>query len=466
MSNTNGQEDHPHVSSFDPTFLSTPARRRYRPASPLAEEEGLPRFSFQSTQVPSLLDIDVRNGVRVYPTLPTATSAATAPTTAPTAAAPTATAIMSAEEQMQQMIQLQANQQKQMEAANEFASRQAEQLLESQRQLQQAHEHLSRLTEAFESLSTQQREQQQQPRPLTLTTAPKKKPELPPFDSKNILVWIRRIEAAYLRVGVVEAKDKFAWLESMFQVKLNPTIDAFLYGTNTNDDWTNFLQYLKDEYGPTTKQKALKLMGETQRHDLKPSQFLQQLEEDTKDVKVDDIRKEHLLKTIPPRIREIMGKEVEKMSAKEVAKMADDFFDRQGKPLEKAVNPINQVSNTSSSHASPSANASSSSSSSSAFTSAFSDEEETDINFVKRNGGRGGFQQRGRSRSRPGFNRNPSNSSSSRQQQHNGSTPSHPEGTCRFHRRFGDKSRKCVTDCPQYKSFLAKQGNGQGGRRQ
>merc|ERR1711911_194916 len=105
----------------------------------------------------------------------------------------------------------------------------------------------------------------------------------------------------------------------MFQVKLNPTIDAFLYGTNTENDWSNFLQYLKDEYGPTTKQKALKLMGETQRHDIKPSQFLKQLEEDTKDVKVDDIRKEHLLKTIPPRIREIMGKDVESKTAKEVA---------------------------------------------------------------------------------------------------------------------------------------------------
>ena len=434
MSNTNGQEDHPHVSSFDPTFLSTPARRRYRPASPLAEEEGLPRFSFQSTQVPSLLDIDVRNGVRVYPTLPTATSAATAPTTAPTAAAPTATAIMSAEEQMQQMIQLQANQQKQMEAANEFASRQAEQLLESQRQLQQAHEHLSRLTEAFESLSTQQREQQQQPRPLTLTTAPKKKPELPPFDSKNILVWIRRIEAAYLRVGVVEAKDKFAWLESMFQVKLNPTIDAFLYGTNTDDDWTNFLQYLKDEYGPTTKQKALKLMGETQRHDMKPTQFLQQLEEDTKDVTVDNIRKEHLLRTIPPRIREIMGKEVEKMSAKEVAKMADDFFDRQGKPIEKASNPINSISNSSSTSSNTQAATSdSSSSTASSYTAAFNDDDEADVNFVRRNGGRPGQQHRSRSRnprsnSRPNFNRSSSNASSTRQQQQQQSQSSHPPG--------------------------------------
>ena len=144
-----------------------------------------------------------------------------------------------------------------------------------------------------------------------------KKPELPPFDSKNILIWIRRIEAAYYRVGVVAAKDKFAWLESMFQVKMDPTIDSYLYGTNTEDDWTNFLAYLKKQYGPTIKQKALKLMGDIPRHDLQPSQYLKQLEEDTQDVTVDHIRKQHLLKTIPPRLREIMGKEVEDMSAKE-----------------------------------------------------------------------------------------------------------------------------------------------------
>ena len=60
MSNSNGQEDHPHVPSFDPTFLSTPARRRYRPASPaVAEEEGLdPIFNFTPSRPLTLLDID------------------------------------------------------------------------------------------------------------------------------------------------------------------------------------------------------------------------------------------------------------------------------------------------------------------------------------------------------------------------------------------------------------------------
>ena len=211
------------------------------------------------------------------------------------------------------------------------------------------------------------------------------------------------------------------------------------------------------------RQKAQKLMSEVPRHDLKPSQYLTQLVEDTKDVSIDDIRKEHLLKTIPARYREIMGKEVEAMTAAEVAKMADDFFDRQGKPLEKTTTPVNSVASTAHSPLPQPPSTSSASS----FTSAFSDDE-TDVNFVKRNNFRGNDRGRNhnrnqRSQSRPSFNRVPNTSSNGSDSQ-----PSHPQGTCRWHRQFGDKSRKCVTDCPRYKAFVASQksGNGQGGRRQ
>ena len=53
--------DHLHVP-YDQNFFSPSFQRWYRPSSPLAEK-GLPepKFSFSSTQVPSLLDIDVRN---------------------------------------------------------------------------------------------------------------------------------------------------------------------------------------------------------------------------------------------------------------------------------------------------------------------------------------------------------------------------------------------------------------------
>ena len=470
MSNFNGQEVHPHVSSFDPAFLSTPQRQRYRPASPHAQEEGLgDLFDFTESRPLTLLDIDVRNGVRNYPP--------TMPETGAMAQPPIAE--MSLEQRLLHLTALAEEQQRQMAQVKEFANSQTEALKASKeqldrqaQQLQDSQHQVSQLTTAFENLSTRRDEE---PRPHSNTQAPKKKPELPPFDPKNIIIWIRRIEAAYIRVGVIEPKDKFAWLESMFQVGLDPTIDAFLYGDNTATDWDNFIAYLKKQYAPTIRHKAQKLLGEIQRHDLMPSQFFKQMVEDTKDVKVDDIRKEHLLRSIPPRIREMLGKEVESMTGEEVAAAADSFFDRKGKPLEKNVSVINNISNATPTSANTSANSTTSSS----FTNAFVDNDETDVNFVRRGGGGGGGaggrggQHRSRSRnprsgSRPGFNRSSSSASSASQQNQQTQQQqqqSHPPGTCRFHRRFGDKSLKCVTDCPYFATFKSKQGNGQGGRR-
>ena len=36
-----------------------------------------------------------------------------------------------------------------------------------------------------------------------------RKPELPPFDPKNIDIWLKRIDNAYRRAGVTDPKDKF-----------------------------------------------------------------------------------------------------------------------------------------------------------------------------------------------------------------------------------------------------------------
>ena len=364
------------------------------------------------------------------------------------------------EERFLALQQLAEKQAKQIEDGNAFANQAASQLQESQRQLSVAQQSVVDLTAAFNSLSTQGR-------PLTVTSAPKKKPELPPWDSKNVLVWIRRVESAYIRAGVVDSKDKFAWMESIFQVKLDPQIDSYLYGTNTAQDWSDFIEYLKLQYGPTIRQKAQKLMGEIPRHDLKPSQWLLQLKEDVKDVDIDHVLKEHLLKTLPPRIRELLGKEIEGMSSAEVAKQADDFFDRQGKPLEKQTAPVNHISTTPSSSSLP---LPPSSSSSPAFTAAFSDDDDTDVNFVRNGGFRGNDRGRNnnrgqRSRSRPSFNRAPTTSSTT--QSSNGQQQAKQPNLCRWHRRFGDKSLKCATDCSRFKTFQSAQssGNGQGGRR-
>ena len=454
-----GQRHHPHVT--DGAF--TP--QRPLPASPINIDEQIDSFIFDSPN-PSitLRDIDIHNRVRRSPS-PTIRQQLHFTPAAPQLPQQPPTMELT-EERFRQLQALAEQQAKQIEEGNAFASRMVNQLQDSQNQLSAAQQNISDLTNAFNSLSAQ-------PRPLTVSAAPKKKPELPPFDSKNVLIWIRRVEAAYSQVGVVEPKDKFAWLESMFQVKLDPQIDAFLYTNNNSaQNWADFLDYLRLQYGPTMRQKAQKLMGEVTRHDLKPSQFLLQLKDDVKDVTIDHILKEHVLKSIPPRVREIMGKTVESMSAEEVAKAADDFFDRHGRPVEKSLGQVNQVAHTTSSASS--SIPSSTPTASSPFTAAFSDEEESDVNFVKRGGGRGFDRNRSnnrgqRSRSRPSFNRQ-QNVSSTGNASNSNSTPSSSSfapGTCIWHRRFGDKSRKCVTDCPLFKSFNAsqKQGNGQGGRR-
>merc|ERR1711911_188355 len=367
---------------------------------------------------------------------------------------------------LQALAQQQA---KQIEEGNSFANEMAQQLQEAKRQQEASQKNIADLTNAFNNLNSNI---SSQARPLTLSNPSKKKPELPPFDSKNVLVWIRRVEAAYARVGITEPKDCFAWMESIFQVGLDPQIDSYLYGTNTLQDWEAFIEYLKLQYGPTMRQKAQKLMGEIPRHDLKPSQYLLRLKDDAKDVEIDHILKEHLLKSIPPRIREIMGKEVEGLTAEQVAKQADDFFDRHGRPTEKFSNPINHITSSSNASSTTAAPAAAATATASSFTPAFSDDDETDINFVKRGGQRNNdrgrsFNRGQRSRSRPSFNRQNNSSSTNNSSNSSSASASFAAGTCRWHRRFGDKSLKCTTDCPLFKTFSAnqKQGNGQGGRR-
>ena len=423
MSNT----QHPHVP-HDPHF-ETPLQYR----SVLYQDNSGPieidLDNENSSNQLTLLAIDQRNGLR----LPNMENTVTAEQLA----------AMTQDQKILHLQKIAEKQHQQLQEANSFAARQAAFLEEQARQLQQSQDAVTRLTAAFSDMSTSMANN---PRP-----APKKKPDLPPFDRKNIHIWIKRLLAAYDRVGVTEPRDKFAWLESIFQVNMDPKIDSFLYGTNSAEDWEDFLAYMKKEYGPSRRQQTIKLMGDIPRNEMKPTQYLLQLKEDTKDVEIDDIRKEHLLKSIPPRIREIMGKAVEDMTADEVAVMADDYFDKQGRPLEKNVSTINNVDN----------------SSSSSFTAAFSDDE-TDVNFVKKGQFRGNSRQRSRSRPRNGQQSSFNRSSSSARGNSSSSTEQSTDGVCYFHRKFKEKSTRCMPTCPKYNAFKAQQkqqGNGQGARR-
>ena len=426
MSVISGQDEHPHISS--------------EPFTPQPQQN---RFNTAANDInPIPIDIDDDSSQS------TAAAASTMPTFEELQALAAAQSA-----QLERANEIVQQQQQQMIDAQAAFDAQRRQLEESARQMEQQQQTINQLSTAFSTLTT-----------TTGSTPSRKKPDMPPFDQQNVLIWLKRLQAAYDRANVTLAKDKFAYLESTFDITFNPIINNFLFNSNnTDDDWKEFVEYMKKEYGPTRRQKARKLIGDLPRNGMKPSQFMAQLEEEVREVTLDDVKKEHLLKTIPPRIREILGKAVEEKTAKEVATLADQYFDSQGRPLEKSATSISHIDCQQPSSASPS---------SASFTSAF-DDSNTDVNFVKKPN----FKSRQRSQSRPRFNSNgrqgnnapaattasssSSSSSSSRQQQ--GSN-----GLCRFHRLFGENATKCVSDCPRHSSFISKQkqqGNATGGRR-
>ena len=180
---------------------------------------------------------------------------------------------------------------------------------------------------------------QQPPRP--------RKPELPEFDKKNVEIWIGRVNAAYERAGVTTAKERFAHLESKFDVSFNPKINSFLYGPTTEDAWKDFLQYLREEYGETRRQEANRVLQPLQRNGLRPTQLLAQLVEKTSKVTLDDIRKEKIIAALPADVQRSIIDKVETLSAEETAALADRFFNKDGQPLQPPASAaVNNVDET------------------------------------------------------------------------------------------------------------------------
>lgn len=273
-------------------------------------------------------------------------------------------------------------------------------------------------------------------------SAQKKKPDLPNFDAKNVGIWIQRVEAAYTRAAVTAPKDKFAFLESQFDVGFNPSINAFLFKPDPTDStWTDFLVYLKKEYGRTQQQKAASVLDGVSRDGRRPTQLLAFIDDRLDDVTIDDIKKEMLLRQLPREIRHALAVTVKTATAKALAEQADHYFDRDGKPLNAAadpsVNSVQQHENI---------------------------VDDTEVNAALGNPNRG----------RSSFLRNESNGASStssssqswnRSASRNNRSKSRPrlyDGHCYFHHKFKDQAKKCEDGCKFNKSAS---GNGQAGRR-
>ena len=288
----------------------------------------------------------------------------------------------------------------------------------------------------------------------TIPDAIKRKPEIPAFDKAHVDHWIRRTENAFIRALITSPREKFAFLETKFPVDFNPRINDFLWGAATNERWDEFLTYLRAEYGPTKQQKVATILDGLKRDGRKPSQYAALLLEKTKDLTLDDVRKEMLVREMPSDIQRMLQERIEGLSLEDAAKTADAYFDQDGKPrhVNKSVS-INSVQNTPND-----------------FTTPYADEAD-DVNAINRRfpNQRNSGNQRNRNpptkggstpnfqRPTPGAQRPISTPKSKPQPLTN--DPS----LCYYHNWYGDRAKKCDVGCSRFdeKRFP---GNGKAGK--
>ena len=291
----------------------------------------------------------------------------------------------------------------------------------------------------------------------------RRKPEIPNFDKDHIEIWIKRTENAYIRANITSTQEKFAFLESKFPVNFNPGVDEFLYGDATPANWTSFLNYLRAEYGSTKQQRASVFIDGFKRNGRRPSQYAAALDDTTKDVTVDEIKKEMLLREMPMEIRRMLQERIETLLFKDAAKIADSYFDAEGRPRHSTPPSVNEVTSTNRWDAFNTP----------AFTEPFSDDDQA-INAIGRK-----------------FSRRPPDAQprkaqgGSQPQQHvkMGQTiktkaskapiavkanPNYPVkksfDLCQAHFKFGDKARYCEVSCSRFDEQRFP-GNGQTGQK-
>ena len=283
----------------------------------------------------------------------------------------------------------------------------------------------------------------------------KKRPELPTFDSKNIDIWIRRTEAAYIRAGISSALEKFAFLENKIAVDFDPRINEFLYGDPTNENWSAFTQYLRSTYGRTRRQEAASILDGTRRDGRRPSQLLSKIKEKAGKATMDDVFKELILRELPQSVRHSLLDRVDGMTAQEAADLADRYFDQEGRQL----NPQNSISAVSSDNP-PETRRSAASSTPETFSNDASDNE-GDINAL---GARPKtrFQPKPSHRNfTPAFGGNTSSAprGASSSQKTNGPRIPNQKGKpslksiCYRHVKFGDQTKFCEPGCMHWSKF-------------
>ena len=320
------------------------------------------------------------------------------------------------------------------------------------------------------------------PAPRNTTAAKRKRPDLPAFDKQNIHIWIQRIEAAYAREEVTDPRQKFAFLESTIGANMGPTINSFMFGDPTAENWSLFKKHLLDTFGPTKEQRCSIYLDGMKRDGRRPSDLLALIRDKGQQVTIDDLEKQLILRELPPDVQKLLQDKVEGLDAAATAMLADKHFDKEGRPL-NSRNSINNVNPT----ANPVSPQQTRSISAPADDLIVGDNEpRLEINAINNQNSRG--PTRSRRNSRPNNNRfTPAFSSTSashgsrsasgpRQQQHNPSSAAQQEySVCRIHSRDANSAVCQGPKCPSHSIASscmnstchthARSGNGRGGRR-
>ena len=280
-----------------------------------------------------------------------------------------------------------------------------------------------------------------------------RKPELPDFDKKNVDIWIKRVEAAYTRVGITEAKEKFSHLEAKFKVDFDHQINDFLFGEATPARWDEFIRYLRTAYGRTKRQEAATVLDGVKRDGRRPTQLRSYIYDKIGTISIDEIVREMMMRELPIDVQRSLQERSDKMSSKELAEAADAFFDQEGRPIHAPINSVNAVEEGAIRGET---------------------EEDTDVNAVN-------FRQKQRGR----FNRNPqqkpfipkqsgftkpfANNEAPKQAGSFQTQKTTGKPLCMKHRKFRDKAYSCEPGCSRWEEFNAagagNAGNATAGRR-
>ena len=272
----------------------------------------------------------------------------------------------------------------------------------------------------------------------------KRKPEIPTFDKAHIDHWIRRTENAFIRALITEPQEKFAFLETKFPVDFNPRINDFLWGAATEERWVEFIAYLRTEYGPTKQQRASIFIDGFKRDGKRPSQYAALLNEKTKDVTIEDIKKEMLIREMPTEVQRMLQERIEGLSFEDAAKTADAYFEQDGKLRHTNKASINAVQEPISEAAEQ------------------CDDSSNDINAIarrfpnKRPTGPNTTSQRDNRRfSGPNYNYQRDSRQPAQKGWHARTAPKisptfpriNAQGLCSFHEKYGDNAFSCMAGC-------------------